>query len=101
MERVLGDATGPLQNSSRRAPPTILRGNRTGYQFCAGPGAGPSADAHLFREQGFIRPRNEVPVTGKGSVGGGIFGQEAPPLLPQFYSSGDDEPPHTKGIAET
>jgi len=29
------------------------------------------------------------------------FGQEAPPLLPQFYSGGDDEPPDTEGIAET
>ncbi|XP_068503685.1 uncharacterized protein [Phaseolus vulgaris] len=96
VERVLGDATGPLQTSSRRAPPAILPGNRTSYQFRAGPGAGPNSKAHLFREQGFTRPRDEIPVAGKGSVGRGIFGQEAPPLLPQFYSSGDDEPPYTK-----
>ncbi|XP_068503870.1 uncharacterized protein [Phaseolus vulgaris] len=70
--------------------------SRTGYQFYTGPGAGPNTKAHLFREQGFTRPRDEVPVAGKGSVGRGVFGQEAPPLLPQFYSSGDDEPPHTK-----
>ena len=38
---------------------------------------------------------------GEGSVGRGIFGQEAPPLLPQLYSGGDDEPPYTKSIAET
>ena len=47
------------------------------------------------------RPGDEIPGAGEGSVGRGIFGQEAPSLLPQLYSGGDDEPPYTKGIAKT
>ena len=100
VERVFGDATGPLQTSSGRAPPAILRGNRARNQFCAGPGTGPSSKAHIFRQQGFSRPEDEILGAGEGSVGRGIFGQEAPPLLPQLYSGGDDEPPYTKGIAK-
>jgi len=96
VERVFGDATGPLQTRSMHAPPTILRDNRVSYQFCAGPGAGPNSKAHIFRQQGFTRFGDEIPVAGEGSVGCGIFVQEAPPLLPQLYSGGDDKPPYTK-----
>ena len=101
VERVFGDATGPLQTSSGRAPPTVLRGDRASYQLCAGPGAGPESKAQLFCEQGLTRRRDEIPGAREGSVDRGIFGQEAPPLLPQLYSDGDDEHPYIKGIAET
>ena len=101
VERVLGDATGPLQTSSGCAPPAALRGDSASYQLCAGPGARPDSKAHLFCEQGLTRRGDEIPGAGEGSVGRGIFGQEALPLLPQLYSGGDDEPPYTKGIAET
>ena len=100
LKEYFGDATGPLQTSSGRAPPAILRSNRASYQFCGGPGAGLDSKAHLFREQGFTRRGDEIPCAGEGSVGRGIFSQEAPPLLPQLYSGGDDEPPYTKSIAE-
>ena len=101
VERIAGDATGPLQTSTRRAPPAILRGNKASYQFCTGPGPGLDSKAHLFCEQSFTRRRDKIPVAGEGSVGRDIFGQEAPPLLPQLYSGGDDEPPYTEGVAET
>ena len=89
VERVFGDATGPLQTSSRRAPPAILRGNRASNPFCSGPGAGPNSKAHIFCQQGFTRLGDEIPGTGEGSVGRGIFGQEAPPLLPQEATTGE------------
>jgi len=101
VERVFGDATGPLQTSSGRAPPAVLRGDIASYQLCAGPGAGPDSKAHLLCEQGLTRRRDEILGAGEGSVGHGIFGQETPSLLPQLYSGGGDEPPYTKGIAET
>ena len=43
---------------------------------------------------------DEIPGFGEGSVGGGVFSQEAPSLLPQLYCGSDDEPPYTEGAAE-
>ena len=78
----------------------VLHGDIASYQLCAGPGAGPDSKAHLFRKQGLTRRGDEIPGVGEGSVGGGVFGQEAPSLLPQLHGGSDDEPPYTEGAAE-
>ena len=100
VERIPGDAPGPLQTGNGRAPPAVLHGDRARYQLCAGPGVGPDSKAHLFRKQGLTRRGDEIPGVGEGSVGSGVFGQEAPSLLPQLYGGSDDEPPYTEGAAE-
>ena len=95
-----GDATSPLQTGNMRAPPAVLHGNGAGYQLCAGPGAGPESKAHLFREKGITRRRDEIPGAGEGNVSSGVFSQEAPSLLPQLYGGSDDKPLYTEGAAE-
>ena len=92
--------TCALQATSGRPPPIILCGDRVGHQLCVGPGARPSAKAHLFRKQGLARPRVEVPVAGEGGVSSSVLSQKAPPLFPQFHSGGDDEPPHPESTSK-
>ncbi|XP_068476610.1 uncharacterized protein [Phaseolus vulgaris] len=94
LEGVPGDATCALQATGRRPPPIILRSNRVGHQLCAGPGARPSAEAHLLCKQGLARSRDEIPISGEGVTNSSVLSQEASPLLPQFHSGGDDESPH-------
>jgi len=100
VEGIPGHATRPLQTGGRCALPAVLHGDRASYQLCAGPRAEPDSKAHLLRKQGLTMRGDEIPGFGEGSVGGGVFSQEAPSLLPQLYSGSDDEPPYTEGAAE-
>ena len=99
-KRIPGGATGPLQTGRRRAPPAVLHGDRTSYQLCVSPRAGPGSKAYLLPKQGPTRRGDEVPGVGEGSAGGGVFRQEASSLLPQLYGVSEDEPPYIEGTAE-
>ena len=44
-----------------------------GHQFCVGPGARSSVEAHLLCQQGLVRSGDEIPVVGEGGVGSSVL----------------------------
>ena len=100
-QRILGKPAGPVQTPSRSAPQIILRRNREGAECGARPGSRSNSETRLFCQQGIAGPRSEISGFGESSIGSSVFGEEVAPLLPEFYSVGDDRLTYPEGPEET